>query len=141
MIGCDFKKTAPKRWECQRKGCGRVFLVEVARWAPCRAFGQQKPPRGPRKPQPAGGPGGELKAMIDRLDKLTFGWLRLGGCGGCAALAREMDRNGSSWCEAHREPLLDKMQANAEKHGAPFERHVVGAMLDKAIRRARKKGY
>ena len=85
-------------------------------------------------PQPAGGPGTELK-------KLLAGWpfriVAKANCS-CNARARDMDRRGCDWCEANIDNIVVWLREEAAKRKLPFLDIAGRVLVRRAIKNARK---
>jgi hypothetical protein len=88
------------------------------------------------KPEPCGGAGTELKALL-RLVGITS----TPTCK-CNARAREMDARGVAWSEEHIEDtILPWLQEESKRRRLPFIESAARLMVKRAIRNARRKGY
>lgn len=100
---------------------------------------------GAATPQPAGGPGTELKKLLAALG------LKAGDCA-CESRALRMDREGAAWCRANRAEIVAWLDAERKRRGwweaakaaaravagdfMPNPLDPLGSLLDEAIRRA-----
>lgn len=85
-------------------------------------------PRDRRK----GYPGHELKKLLAKI-----GIHATPNCS-CTARANAMDKRGVAWCEENVETICDWLQEEATKRKLPFLRVAGKALINLAIRRAKK---
>ena len=86
-----------------------------------------------RRPGPPGGPGTELKALIEK-----FGFIASPKCK-CAQHVAQMDRNGCQWCEENLEEIVGWLKEEAAKAGLPFLSSIARLLVKRAISNARAK--
>jgi len=85
----------------------------------------------PDAPEPADGPGTELKKLLARI-----GITASPDCS-CNACAGEMDRQGCDWCEANVDTIVGWLREQAEARGLPFLDLAGRMLVRRAIRNAR----
>lgn len=81
---------------------------------------------------PASGPGAELKKLLSKI-----GITSSPSCS-CNNRAKTMDEKGIQWCEENVETICDWLQEEAAKRKLPFVRLAGKAIINLAIRRAKK---
>lgn len=89
-----------------------------------------------------GGPGTELKHMIERYQRMLPWWdmQPRKGCG-CDNTARWMNRIGPDGCEQKLDLIVNRLEDEAKRRKItfPFRRMAAKKLVRWAIRRARKK--
>lgn len=111
---CDFQNDS---LTCPH--CGFVARVSGTR-RNCPAF-----------PQVVGGPGTELRKLLD-----WWGIHDNGKCG-CEAFALQMDAWGPDGCEGQMPAIIDHLREAARIYGLPFMETAVVGLVRIAIQRAR----
>lgn len=74
----------------------------------------------------------ELKKLLSRIG------IKANPNCSCNARANAMDKNGIEWCEQNVETICDWLQEEAAKRKLPFVRLAGKAIINLAIRRAKK---
>lgn len=128
MITC---KLSNLKARCQERG----YTLDEVR--PCIVSEQggvitvdETHPSYPR-PRPAG-PGTELKKLLGKIG------IKSSPTCSCNKRAKTMDENGVEWCEQNVETICDWLQEEATKRKLPFVRLAGKAIINLAIRKAKK---
>lgn len=89
-------------------------------------------PRFPKAPSRDSGPGTELKKLLGKIG------IKSSPTCSCNKRAKTMDENGVEWCEQNVETICDWLQEEATKRKLPFVRLAGKAIINLAIRKAKK---
>lgn len=81
---------------------------------------------------PPSGPGTELKKLLGKIG------IKSSPTCSCNKRAKTMDENGVEWCEQNVETICDWLQEEATKRKLPFVRLAGKAIINLAIRKAKK---
>ena len=57
----------------------------------------------------------------------------------CRSMRLKMNLQGPDWCEENMDEILDWLKAQANRRGLPFSRYVAKAMVNRAIKKTRKR--
>lgn len=79
-----------------------------------------------------GGAGTELKKLLKLI-----GITASPTCS-CNARAKTMDENGTLWCEDNKNIILEWLQEEATKRNLPFSSYLATALINLAIKKAKK---
>jgi hypothetical protein len=127
---CPWQPTGtPNEYECPQ------CLYRITSPFPAEKIHRHCPlvPRPPEPPpEPAAGPGTELKKLLAR-----FGIVPEPGCL-CNARAFRMDTMGPEWCERHINVIVTWLGEEAARRNLPFIRLGAKILVLRAIRNARK---
>lgn len=115
-------------WACVVEDNGELITVDETHPAYPRS---QSPPPPPPRP-PTGGAGTELKALLSKIG------IKSSPTCSCNKRAKTMDENGIEWCEQNVETICDWLAEESAKRKLPFVRLAGKAIINMAIRRAKK---